>query len=111
MAITARALACPTDDVTVAQHRALAELGQDRSRRVLDLARAVGVNRSTATRMSDRLADKRLVTRRRLRADRRVVNLSLTDAGRELVDDVRRRRRAHVTEIAGAGLGAVVFAG
>lgn len=98
VAITARSLASVDEGVTLAQYRALVELGQDHSR-VVDLARALGVNRSTATRMSDRLAHKRLLTRRRLRADRRVVSLSLTETGRTLVEEVSRRRRARVAEI------------
>jgi DNA-binding MarR family transcriptional regulator len=98
-AITAQSLSSVRDDLTPAQFRALAELAHGPSRRVVDLALALGVNRSTATRMSDRLARKRLVTRTRQRGDRRTVRLSLTDAGRELLDDVSQSRRLAVTEI------------
>ncbi|HEY6526155.1 MAG TPA: hypothetical protein VIY10_20385, partial [Solirubrobacteraceae bacterium] len=52
-----------------------------------------------ATRMCDRLVRKRLVTRRRSTDDRRVVRVSLTDAGAELVGEVSRRRRAEIGRI------------
>jgi DNA-binding MarR family transcriptional regulator len=98
-AITARSISSVRDDLSPAQFRALAELEHEPRRRVVDLALALGVNRSTATRMSDRLARKRLVTRTRQRGDRRTVRLSLTDAGRELLHEASQSRRLAVSEI------------
>jgi DNA-binding MarR family transcriptional regulator len=99
VAVAARSLATVADDVTLAQYRVLIELASRGPLRLADLAVALAVDRSTATRMCDRLVRKRLVARRRLTEDRRGVRISLTRAGGELVADVTRRRRAEITTI------------
>jgi DNA-binding MarR family transcriptional regulator len=99
VAVAARSLATVADDVTLAQYRVLIELGSRGPQRLADLASALHVDRSTATRMCDRLVRKRLVTRRRTTEDRRGVRISLTSAGAELVFEVSRRRRAEIGRI------------
>jgi DNA-binding MarR family transcriptional regulator len=99
VAVAARSLATVADDVTLAQYRVLIELASRGPLRLADLAGALRVDRSTATRMCDRLVRKRLITRRRLSEDRRGVRVSLTAAGAELVGDVRHRRRAEISTI------------
>ena len=54
---------------------------------------------STAGRMCDRLARKGLVRRHRARADRRVVQVSITPAGRQVVDQATARRRVLLAAI------------
>jgi len=83
-----------SDDVTLAQYRTLVLLMTGGPCRLGDLARATGVNPSTATRMCDRLIHKGLVTRARDRVDRRETVLSLTDKGQQLVDAVTVSRRS-----------------
>ena len=78
VAVAARSLADLAEDVTLAQYRALVELAARGPQRPADLASALGVDPSTATRMCDRLVRKQLVQRRRISADRRGVRISLT---------------------------------
>jgi DNA-binding MarR family transcriptional regulator len=99
VAVAARSLANVAEDVTLAQYRVLIELAARGPQRVADLATALGVDRSTATRMCDRLVRKRLVSRRRINEDRRGVRVSLTTAGGDLVREVSRRRRAEIATI------------
>ena len=99
VAVAARSLADLAEDVTLAQYRALVELAARGPQRSADLASALGVDRSTATRMCDRLVRKQLVQRRRISADRRGVRISLTPAGRALVEEVTRRRRVEIAQI------------
>lgn len=99
VAVAARSLATVAEDVTLAQYRVLVELASRGPQRLADLAVALRVDRSTATRMSDRLARKRLVHRRRVATDRRGVRVSLAPAGKELVAEVSRRRRAEIARI------------
>jgi DNA-binding MarR family transcriptional regulator len=99
VAVAARSLANVAEDVTLAQYRVLIELAARGPQRLADLATALGVDRSTATRMCDRLVRKRLVHRRRMNDDRRGVRVSLTAAGGELVAEVSRRRRAEIATI------------
>ena len=84
-------------DVTIAQHRVLAELAASGPCRLAELAAALDVDRSTASRIVARLARKQLVNRRRLTGDRRGVRVSLTQLGRELVEEVGARRRLEVS--------------
>src|ERR1700755_3132100 len=65
VAVAARSLATVAEDVTLAQYRVLIELAARGPQRVADLATALGVDRSTATRMCDRLLRKRLGSPRR----------------------------------------------
>jgi DNA-binding MarR family transcriptional regulator len=99
VAVAARSLATVADDVTLAQYRVLIELASHGPQRLADLASALHVDRSTATRMCDRLVRKRLVARRRTSEDRRGVRISLTRTGAELVAEVSRRRRAEIGRI------------
>jgi DNA-binding MarR family transcriptional regulator len=99
VAVAARSLAGVAEDVTLPQYRALVELAARGPQRPADLASALGVDPSTATRMCDRLVRKRLVQRRRISADRRGVRISLTGAGRALVEEVTRRRRVEIAKI------------
>ncbi|MGO9488896.1 MAG: MarR family winged helix-turn-helix transcriptional regulator [Solirubrobacteraceae bacterium] len=99
VAVAARSLADLSEDVTLPQYRALVELAARGPQRPADLAIALGVDRSTATRMCDRLVRKQLVQRRRISADRRGVRISLTTAGRALVEEVTRRRRVEIAQV------------
>jgi DNA-binding MarR family transcriptional regulator len=99
VAVAARSLAATADDITLPQFRVLVILATQGPQRVVDLAEALDVNTSTSTRMCDRLVRKGLVERTRPEWDRRTVVISLTRAGRDLVNAVMRRRRADVRAI------------
>lgn len=99
VAVAARSLAGLAEDVTLPQYRVLLELAARGPQRVADLADILTVERSTATRMCDRLVRKALVDRRRDTPDRREVRISLTPAGRELIRAVGERRRREIARI------------
>ena len=99
VAVAARSLAGTEEDVSLGQFRALVVLASRGPQRPVDLAAAMGIAPSTATRLCDRLVWKRLITRRRLEADRREVQLDLTDKARDLVASVMRRRRIEIRRI------------
>jgi DNA-binding MarR family transcriptional regulator len=99
VAVAARSLAEHDSEVSLPQYRALVVLGSRGAQRPVDLAQALGVDPSTATRMCDRLVRKRLITRRRDVIDRRVVLLDLSASGRRLVDRVTERRRQEIGRI------------
>ena len=84
------------DAVTLPQYRTLVVLSESGPRRLADLADALGVSPSTATRMCDRLVRKGLITRTRDELDRREVNLTVTADGRSTVMNVINRRRSDV---------------
>ena len=102
VAVAARSLAAAGDEVTLPQYRALVVLAAQGPQGTAELAAALAVNPSTATRMCDRLVRKGLVRRHRLAGDRRAVRIALTEPGRNLVADVSRRRRAELARLLGA---------
>jgi DNA-binding MarR family transcriptional regulator len=99
VAIAARSLAEMGERVTLTQYRSLVVLASRGPQRVAELADSVGVTPPTASRMCDRLVKKRLVTRRADRRDRRQVRITLSAAGRVLVDTVTARRRAEIEKV------------
>ncbi len=99
VAVAARSLAGLAEDVTLAQYRVLVELAARGPQRVADLASVLAVERSTATRMCDRLVRKQLVYRRRVRGDRRGVRVALSRLGWELVTAVSERRAQEIAVI------------
>ncbi len=98
VAVAARSLAA-AGEVTLPQYRALVVLATRGPQRGIDLAEALGVNPSSATRLLDRLARGGLIRRTRLRADRRAVRVALSPAGRDLVAEVTQRRRHEVERL------------
>lgn len=102
VAVAARSLADHETEVSLQQYRALVVLASRGPQRPIDLAEALGVDPSTATRLCDRLARKRLISRRRQGDDRREVRLDLSDLGRKLVGSVTERRREEIRGILAA---------
>ncbi len=100
VAVAARSLAVSAPaDVTLPQYRALVVLAARGALRVGDLADALGIHPSTATRLCDRLVDRRLVRRAVDRNNRRETTISLSAGGRRVVDDVTEVRRAEIRAI------------
>lgn len=102
VAVAARSLRGIEEDVTLAQYRTLVVLASRGPQSSASLASVLGVSASTATRMCDRLIRKGFIRRRAARQDRREVRLALTDAGRRIVDEVTRLRRAELASILAA---------
>ena len=94
VAVATTSLGDAAEDITIAQYRALVVLASRGPQRMADLAAALDVAPSTAGRMCDRLVRKGLIRRHRARADRRAVQVSITEAGRQVVDEATARRRA-----------------
>jgi DNA-binding MarR family transcriptional regulator len=99
VAVATRSLGAAAEETTIAQYRALVVLASRGPQRIAGLAGALDVAPSTAGRMCDRLVRKGLVRRHRARGDRRVVLVSITPPGRQVVDEATGRRRALIAEI------------
>ncbi|MGW1747709.1 MarR family winged helix-turn-helix transcriptional regulator [Streptomyces sp. NPDC002092] len=96
VAISARALTCTDDSLTLPQLRALVVLDSCGPVKLAALAATLGVNPSTALRMVERLESVGLTDRRSNPDNRREVILSLTPAGRDLVERVLAHRRTEI---------------
>jgi DNA-binding MarR family transcriptional regulator len=100
VAISARSLAATAEErVTLPQFRMLVLLAGHGETNLVTLADSLAVNPSTALRMVDRLVDGGFVTRRVNPASRREVLLRLTPTGRQIVTEVRARRREEIAAI------------
>ncbi|MBI5642934.1 MAG: MarR family transcriptional regulator [Deltaproteobacteria bacterium] len=73
---------CP--ESTAAQWKILMLLGNKKCKNAAELAAIINCDMGSITRMLDRLEAKGLIQRERSKADRRIVNLSLTGFGDEL---------------------------
>lgn len=99
IAVATKSLGAAAEETTIAQNRALVVLASRGPQRIVDLAEALEVAPSTAGRMCDRLVRKGLIRRHRARADRRAVLVSITAAGRQVVDQATARRRELIAAI------------
>ncbi|MFC1418116.1 MarR family winged helix-turn-helix transcriptional regulator [Streptacidiphilus cavernicola] len=99
VAVSARSLAAIEEALTVPQFRMLVVLDSGGPTNLTGLAEQLAVNPSTALRMVDRLTAAGMVARDHDPADRRVVLLTATAAGRQVVRQVTDRRQAEITRI------------
>jgi len=99
VAVSTQSLGAAAEHTTIAQYRMLVVLASHGPQRMVDLAAALDVTPSTAGRMIDRLVRKKLARRHRARTDRRSVVVSVTAAGRQVVDEATARRRVLIEEI------------
>jgi DNA-binding MarR family transcriptional regulator len=97
--ISAQSLAEVDDLVTPPQLRVLVMVASRGPLNLGAVARGLGVHPSNATRACDRLVTAGLLDRRDDPADRRNLQLQLTERGRALVDDVMDRRRHAIAEV------------
>ena len=95
-----RSLGATEDAVTLPQYRALVVLASRGDQNVGDLADALAIHASTATRLCDRLAAKGLIERNTSTESRREVTVTLAQGGRVLLRAVTQRRVREINKIA-----------
>jgi DNA-binding MarR family transcriptional regulator len=91
--VVAESIAQAGDVVTLPQLRTLALIQTRPGVNARDIAAALDVHPSNATRRLDRLVQARLLERREAHDDRRSLALSLTSRGTSLVESVLAHRR------------------
>jgi len=99
VAVSARSIAAVDESISIPQFRLLVVLSSRGQQKVTELAVALGVNPSTATRTLDRLIEAGLVDRQTNPRSRREMLISLTQEGQRLVGEVTRRRREEIAAI------------
>lgn len=77
--------------ITATQLRLLERLQRLGESRLIDLADALSIAPSTATRLCDALADRQMIVRHRRGRDRRELQIRLTERGATLLEAVRER--------------------
>jgi len=99
VAISAQSVAAVEDMVTPPQLRVLVMIASRGPLNLAAVARGLSVHPSNATRACDRLVASGLLDRRDDPADRRNLQLQLTEHGRRLVDEVMDRRRHAIATV------------
>ncbi|MFJ7727632.1 MarR family winged helix-turn-helix transcriptional regulator [Neobacillus sp. NPDC097160] len=87
------------DELTNDQHYILRYISQSRECTSTELADAFEVNKSAITAIINRMADRGLIQRTRDENDRRVVYLTLTEAGNTLYQNCQEKIRLLVESI------------
>lgn len=87
--------------IGLTEYRALLHLGRESNRelRISELARRVGLNQSSATRLVGRIESKQLVFRDPCPDDARGVFAVITDPGLDLVEEIREPYDAKIREL------------
>ena len=99
--IAARSILASPIDITVSQQRFLVLLATEGPLSLSQIAAALDIDLSGVSRICDRLQRNFLVKRERDEADRRVIMVSITYAGMDLltaIDDIRREEVKRVLE-------------
>ena len=99
VAVAARSIALVDGTVTLPQYRTLVALAVHGPLNVRSLARELDVHPSTATRMCDRLVERRLIGRETSRTSRREVTVWLMPPGRQLLTKVTSIRKRDIRRI------------
>ena len=99
VAISARSLAAIEAEVSLPQLRVLVILASQGPRSLNAIAHTLDIHPSNATRACDKLVAADLIRRNEDPADRRVLALSLTTAGTQLVDKIMQHRRDQIEEL------------
>jgi DNA-binding MarR family transcriptional regulator len=97
--VAVRSIEAADPPVTPTQHRLLVILASRGPQLVGELAGALSINSSNATRHCDRLERKGLIERRPSAHDGRAVQVSISSSGRELLAAVTRTRRGEIARI------------
>lgn len=80
--------------MSVSEFLVLRMLAQTGPSRVSQIAREMQITASAVTFLTDKLADKELILRKRDEADRRVVLVSITEKGARVLEELEALRRA-----------------
>lgn len=99
VAVAADLHASEEDGLSLQQYRALAFLASQEGQRPADLARSLGVTPSTTTALCDRLAQKRLISRRRGGRDRRSIHLVVSAKGHMQLEKIAVARAELLEQI------------
>lgn len=100
-ALIAESLAVAERHVSMPQLRVLLLASQEAPLNLTAVAEGLGVHPSNATRTCDRLVKAGLLNRRTSEVDRRHLDLTLTAAGRRLVNRVMTHRRKRIRQLLG----------
>jgi DNA-binding MarR family transcriptional regulator len=99
VAVTAQSVAAVEAEVSLPQLRVLVILASRGTQTLNAVARSLDIHPSNATRACDKLVEGGLIRRAEHSDDRRLLQLSLTERGHELIGKVMDHRREQIAEL------------
>lgn len=86
-------------DITSSQFDILQKLFFKGEMRLTDLSEELGITKGTASGIVKRLVDYGYVRKTKSQVDKRVYNLSITDEGKEVIEEVINKRVEYIRDI------------
>lgn len=87
-----------SSDLNITQYKLLYHLDKEGSQNVSDLAKSVHITNAAVTTITDQLLADDYITKDRSKTDRRVVNITITDKGRNIVNNMKKEHQNKMKE-------------
>ncbi|NRK74348.1 MarR family transcriptional regulator, partial [Salmonella enterica subsp. enterica serovar Typhi] len=87
-----------SNDLNITQYKLLFHLEKEGAQNVSDLAKSVHITNAAVTTITDQLLADDYITKDRSKTDRRVVNITITDKGRKIVNNMKKEQQNKMKE-------------
>lgn len=87
-----------SNDLNITQYKMLFHLDKEGAQNVSDLAKSVHITNAAVTTITDQLLAEEYITKVRSKTDRRVVNITITEKGREIVNNMKKEQQNKMNE-------------
>lgn len=87
-----------SNDLNITQYKMLFHLDKEGPLNVSDLAKSVHITNAAVTTITDQLLVDEYITKVRSKTDRRVVNITITEKGREIVNNMKKEQQNKMKE-------------
>lgn len=87
-----------SNDLNITQYKMLFHLDKEGPLNVSDLAKSVHITNAAVTTITDQLLVDEYITKIRSKTDRRVVNITITEKGREIVNNMKKEQQNKMKE-------------
>ncbi|EOR22841.1 MarR family transcriptional regulator [Cytobacillus oceanisediminis] len=87
-----------SNDLNITQYKLLFHLDKEGAQNVSDLAKSVHITNAAVTSITDQLLADDYITKVRSQSDRRVVNITITEKGRNIVNNMKKEQQNKMKE-------------
>ncbi|HEO8418317.1 MarR family winged helix-turn-helix transcriptional regulator [Niallia sp. FSL W8-0635] len=87
-----------SNDLNMTQYKMLFCLDKEGAQNVSDLAKIVHITNAAVTTITDQLLEEDYITKVRSKTDRRVVNITITEKGRDIVNIMKKEQQNKMKE-------------
>lgn len=87
-----------SSEVNITQYKMLFYLNKEGAQNVSDIAKNIHITNAAVTSISDQLLANDYITKVRSKEDRRVVHITITEKGKELVNNMKKEQLVQMKE-------------